>query len=91
MNFWTQPDPEPEEPFDVREPDAVEAAFEDYQTSIADLIDEFPGGVDEFRTRLEAATATWERDTFALVVKHLRRDVRFRIAMYRASKTRPQT
>lgn len=89
MRFWPRPEPgdEPER-FDTREPDPVEAAFEDYQTSIQDLLDEFPERSAELSRRLDEATAVWERTTFDLIARPLRRDLRFRLAMFRASRTK---
>ena len=90
MRFWFLPDPE-DEPFRFDTRDPVDEAFEDYQQSIAEILDADPVRRDEVIRDLEAATAAWERASFDLIVSRLRRDLAFRLAIRRAFKTRPTT
>jgi hypothetical protein len=62
--------------FDTADP--VDDAFEDFQQSLAVILDRDPQRRDELVRDLEAATAVWERAEFDGVVKPLRRDREFR-------------
>lgn len=76
---------------DTQEFDVVDAAFENYQQSIADILDANPVGRDELIRNLEAATVEWERRKFDVITDPLRRDLRFRLAIRRALRTKATT
>jgi hypothetical protein len=91
VRFWPSRSDEPsDEPFVFDTRDPVDPAFEDYQQSINELLDKHPERSAELARRLDAATAKWERRTFRLITKPLRRDREFRAAIrsvLRSNKT----
>lgn len=66
--------------------DLVTDAFEDFQESIAEILDRDPQRRDELVQDLEAATAVWERAEFNAAVKPLRRDPEFRRSIKAAER-----
>jgi len=79
---------------DTRELDIVDELFEDYQRSIAELLDAHPGRSEELARGLEAATAEWERAEFAAATRHLVHDPMFRARVWlvlRLSRRIPTT
>jgi hypothetical protein len=86
------PKPDIDEPFQLdAADDDLGSAFEDYQQSVAEILDRNPQRRDEIVRDLEAATAIWERAEFDAAVKPLRRNLAFRLAIRRASKTKATT
>lgn len=76
---------------DTQEFDIVDAAFENYQQSITDILDANSVGRDELIRNLEAATVEWEQRKFDVITNSLHRDLRFRLAIRRASRTKSTT
>lgn len=76
---------------DTQEFDIVDAAFENYQQSITDILDANSVGRDELIRNLEAATVEWERRKFDVITDSLHRDLRFRLSIRRASRTKSTT
>lgn len=76
---------------ETQEFDVVDAAFEAYQESVAEILDRSPVLRDELVRDLEAATAVWERAQFDAAVRPLRWDLAFWFAIRRAKRTRSIT
>lgn len=76
---------------ETQELDVVDAAFEAYQESVAEILDRDPARRDDLVRDLEAATAVWERAQFEATVRPLRRDLAFWFAIRRAKRTRSTT
>lgn len=76
---------------DTQEFDIVDAAFENYQQTVADILDRDPARRDELVRDLQAATVEWERRKFDGITYPLHRDLRFRLAIRRALRTRATT
>jgi hypothetical protein len=75
---------------DTPELDVV-SAFENYQESVAEILDRDPVRREELIRDLQAATDVWERAEFDSAVKPLRRDLGFRLAVRRALRTKATT
>ena len=76
---------------ETQELDIVDAAFQTYQQSVADILDGDPTRRDELVRDLEAATAIWEQAEFEATIRPLRRDLAFWFAIRRAKRTKATT